>query len=160
MDDEAHYETVAKEVAAGDIKPGLWAKAFAQAEGKTEIARAIYIRLRAEQLISEAKAQSKADARAERSRRSDRFMGCLGSVFGLLSVGLMLWGTLWIMYVLSALPWFDEFWEGAQSVDPWTKAEINASGFAFLIGLVFGIASDRLRGRRGWFPLLRTPPRR
>ncbi len=62
-------------------------------------------------------------------------------------MGLILWGFLWILYALSALPWFDEFWKGFQSVDPFTDAEINASGFALLIGLVFGFASDRLRRR-------------
>jgi len=154
MDDEAYYEIVAKEAAAGDIKPGLWAKAFAQAEGKTEPARAIYIRLRAKQLISEAKAQSKADARADRSRRRDRFlaraMGCLASVFGLLSVGLIFFGIPWILYVLSDLPFFDEFWKGYQeglgSIP--TEAEINADGFALLIGLVFAFATLLLLKRR------------
>lgn len=48
--DEPLYETVVAELAKRDIKPGLWAKAFAESQGDKEQAKAVYIRLRVEQL--------------------------------------------------------------------------------------------------------------
>lgn len=51
--DEPFYETVVAEIAKRDIKPGLWAKAFAQSQGDKEKAKAAYIRLRVDQLRAE-----------------------------------------------------------------------------------------------------------
>jgi hypothetical protein len=53
MDDEHLYERVSEEMAAGDIKPGMWTKAFANAMGDENKAKAIYIRMRVEQLTRE-----------------------------------------------------------------------------------------------------------
>ena len=50
-DDELRfYEIVAEEMRAGDLKPGLWTKAYADAGGEQDRARAFYIKLRVEQL--------------------------------------------------------------------------------------------------------------
>jgi hypothetical protein len=48
--DEPLYDLVASELAKRDIKPGLWAKAFAESQGDKEKAKAAYIQLRVEQL--------------------------------------------------------------------------------------------------------------
>jgi len=48
--DEAFYERVAAEVANGEIRPGLWAKAIAQSNGSKDLARSRYIQLRVQQL--------------------------------------------------------------------------------------------------------------
>ncbi len=48
--DEQVHGTVASEIAAGELVPGLWAKAFAQADGNEQRAKAIYIKLRVEQI--------------------------------------------------------------------------------------------------------------
>jgi hypothetical protein len=48
--EEVIYAQVAKEVAGGDVRPGLWAKALSATEGDEQRARAQYIRLRAEQI--------------------------------------------------------------------------------------------------------------
>ena len=67
MDDEPFYEQVAAEIAAGQLKPGLWAKAFSEAGGNETAAKAIYIRLRANQLLTDARQTVAAVRREERA---------------------------------------------------------------------------------------------
>jgi len=91
VDDEAFYEKVAEEVAAGQTKPGLWTKAFSQAGGDYLAARALYIRLRVEQLIEEsaqiqeeAARSAKAAEKAAREARRDKRFGTVGYFLGAL----------------------------------------------------------------------------
>lgn len=44
--EEAYYNQVARELESGQVRAGLWAKAFADASGDTARARARYIKLR------------------------------------------------------------------------------------------------------------------
>ena len=53
MDDDHLYEQVSEEMTAGDIKPGMWTKAYANAMGDENKAKAIYIRMRVETLARE-----------------------------------------------------------------------------------------------------------
>lgn len=48
--EEQVYEVVAHEIASEQIRPGMWAKAFSEAAGDDQVARATYIKLRAEQV--------------------------------------------------------------------------------------------------------------
>jgi hypothetical protein len=48
--EEQVYELVAHEIGIEQIRPGLWAKAFSEASGDEQLARAKYIKLRAEQV--------------------------------------------------------------------------------------------------------------
>ena len=48
--EEQVYELVAHEIAIEQFRPGLWAKAFSDASGDEQLARAKYIKLRAEQI--------------------------------------------------------------------------------------------------------------
>jgi hypothetical protein len=50
LKEEQVYEVVAYEISNQDIRPGLWAKAFSSASGDEDRARAIYIKLRADQV--------------------------------------------------------------------------------------------------------------
>ena len=52
--EDALYEKVAAEMAAHQVKEGLWAKAFAQCEGSPERTKALYIKLRVQTLNDEA----------------------------------------------------------------------------------------------------------
>lgn len=52
-DDEVLYERVSREMADGDIKEGMWTKAYANAMGDEGKAKALYIRARVEQLTRE-----------------------------------------------------------------------------------------------------------
>lgn len=51
--EEALYAMAAEEVANGDVKPGLWAKAFAESEGQEAKAQAAYLKLRVQQMRDE-----------------------------------------------------------------------------------------------------------
>ena len=53
MDDDAFYEQVAGEIESDAMKPGIWARAFAETDGENDRAKALYIRLRVAQLVSE-----------------------------------------------------------------------------------------------------------
>lgn len=53
MNNDALYEEVAKELQAKAMIPGVWARAFADADGVVERARALYIKYRVEQLAQE-----------------------------------------------------------------------------------------------------------
>lgn len=52
--EEALYEQVASEIAAGVRRDGLWAKAIVQSGGSEELARVAYIELRVQSLKDEA----------------------------------------------------------------------------------------------------------
>lgn len=54
MNEEPFYDAVAAEIQQGQLKPGLWTKAFADANGDQTKARVIYIRERVTQLQHEA----------------------------------------------------------------------------------------------------------
>jgi hypothetical protein len=55
MNDDAFYDEVAKELEANKLIPGVWTRAFAEADGDENRAKAIYIKLRVAQLAEEAK---------------------------------------------------------------------------------------------------------
>lgn len=52
--EEQLYDLVAQEIRRGDIKDGLWLKAFSEAAGDKALAEAMYARLRVAQLSREA----------------------------------------------------------------------------------------------------------
>lgn len=52
--EEQLYEFAAEEIAANNIRPGLWAKAIAEADGDDAKAKARYIKLRIETMKAEA----------------------------------------------------------------------------------------------------------
>jgi hypothetical protein len=54
VNDNVHYDQVAKELQAKELVPGVWAKAFAKAGGELERARALYIKYRVAQLAQAA----------------------------------------------------------------------------------------------------------
>ena len=51
--EEAFFEAVALEIADDKMRPGLWAKAIAQAKGNKDLAKAHYIELRRQSLQDE-----------------------------------------------------------------------------------------------------------
>ena len=65
--EEQIYEMAFTEYQNNAQRPGLWAKALSEALGDNQKAQAIYIRLRAEQLIEEQNAQRRVINEAERS---------------------------------------------------------------------------------------------
>ena len=71
MQDDKFYNEVAKELLDGQIQAGAWARAFAEAEGDKERAKAIYIRLRVQQLTEAAVVSTAAAAASEAKRASD-----------------------------------------------------------------------------------------
>jgi len=58
MNDDKFYNQVAEEIQAKKMLPGLWTRAFAEAGGNTEKARALYIKLRVAQLTETAKQEN------------------------------------------------------------------------------------------------------
>lgn len=69
--EEAFYEQVATEMAARQVKKGLWAKALAQCDGSHERTKALYIKLRVQSLMDEAviKAEEERQRAAETVNR-------------------------------------------------------------------------------------------
>ena len=55
--EEQIFEQVAREMHSNDIRPGLWAKAFAESNGDPDRTRARYISLRANSIVKEIAAQ-------------------------------------------------------------------------------------------------------
>lgn len=68
IDDEPFYEEVAKELKSDAMKPGLWTKAVAEAEGGQEKVKSIYIRLRVAQLRAAKEAELRELQRLEDER--------------------------------------------------------------------------------------------
>jgi hypothetical protein len=80
MSDQRYYEIVAEELQRKFLRPGLWARAVAEAGGEGDAARALYIRLRVAELIqqemlertraeSEAQKQEEEEVKAKLRRR-------------------------------------------------------------------------------------------
>lgn len=55
--EERLYEIAVEEIAANNIRPGLWAKALAETDGNEAAAKARYIKLRVETMGAEADLQ-------------------------------------------------------------------------------------------------------
>ncbi|MGB5063969.1 MAG: hypothetical protein WBQ37_09425 [Candidatus Competibacter sp.] len=51
MDDEIYFEIVGQELRSGLLREGLWVKALSAAVGNENLARSLYIKMRAQQLI-------------------------------------------------------------------------------------------------------------
>jgi len=51
MNEERAYEQVASEMSANNLRPGLMAKAYAESAGNTNVAKSLYIKYRAKQII-------------------------------------------------------------------------------------------------------------
>jgi hypothetical protein len=108
MNEEKAYEQVAEEVARRDLKPGLWTKALAESVGNENIARSLYLKFRAQQLLSDhrlaekhkAKQEFQAGVAAAKHRTASAigrgFFIALATVCGLLSLlcGLGILGVL------------------------------------------------------------------
>ena len=62
--EEHLYELAAEEIAANNIRPGLWAKAIAESDGDDAKAKARYIKLRVEAMKAEADLQDYAAFRS------------------------------------------------------------------------------------------------
>ena len=55
--EEKIFEQVAREMHSNEIRPGLWAKAYAESNGDPDRTRARYISLRANSIVKEMAAQ-------------------------------------------------------------------------------------------------------
>ena len=65
--EEHLYELAAEEIAANNIRPGLWAKAIAEADGDDAKAKARYIKLRVETMKAEADLKDYASENANKA---------------------------------------------------------------------------------------------
>lgn len=79
MNDEVYYSRVADELIQLPPIAGLWAKAFAECDGKEPAARALYLRLRVAQLIDVDKKQFDADKRQLEREKVERLNNTDGS---------------------------------------------------------------------------------
>jgi hypothetical protein len=64
MKDDILYDEVARELQAQAMVPGVWARAFSEADGNLDGARALYIKYRVAQLAEARSQQVSADRRA------------------------------------------------------------------------------------------------
>jgi hypothetical protein len=92
--DEKYYEAVVRELESGSPRPGLWAKAFAESSGDEVATRALYIKLRAEQLSHEDAARTAADHAA----RSKAFLERLGIKWEPILILAVLLGLGWLLF--------------------------------------------------------------
>lgn len=70
--EERLYEIAVEEIAANNIRPGLWAKALAETDGNEAAAKARYIKLRVETIGAEADLQEHAASRTETENNTNR----------------------------------------------------------------------------------------
>ena len=68
--EEQLYEFAAEEIAANNIRPGLYAKALAETDGNEDAARARYIKLRVETMKAEHDLQDHAASQSETNRHN------------------------------------------------------------------------------------------
>ncbi len=58
MNDDAFYEQVAEEMKTDNLIPGVWTRAFAEADGDENRAKSIYIKLRIAKLLMESRSRN------------------------------------------------------------------------------------------------------
>ena len=105
MDDEPFYAQVAAEIESGALRTGLWAKAFSETGGDEATARALYIRLRVDQLIEEvAAAAARVREEAERAEldRNKRERSKERDAWRV-EMRKATKGVLWILFVVGVL---------------------------------------------------------
>jgi|ERR1035441_5942388 VIT1/CCC1 family predicted Fe2+/Mn2+ transporter len=98
MSEDAYYDKVAQEIQAQTMVPGLWTRAFSEAGGQVDRARALYIKHRVAQLALEAseklKQKQRAEAQAARRRVAAGFrhivFGLLAALFALIAFGCLM----------------------------------------------------------------------
>ena len=117
MPEQAHYDQVSEELRNEQVIDGLWTRAFAEATGDTQRARAIYIQLRAAQLAGSSYTPPSPPAPAQAvsqvrpwvrywARLIDIFLFCLcaGFVIGIVAPQLLTTNDL-LMGVLFTFAW-------------------------------------------------------
>jgi len=67
MTEEEAYAQVASELANRDLRAGLWTKAMADSLGNENVAKSLYLKFRAEQILAESRV-SEAQQRKEKAR--------------------------------------------------------------------------------------------
>ena len=72
MNDDAFYDEVAKEIETNNLVPGVWTRAFAEADGDENRAKAIYIKLRVAKLLDAERQLQHIRAEEERLAEDDR----------------------------------------------------------------------------------------
>jgi hypothetical protein len=89
MDDQRFYDQVAEEILANDIKRGLWTKAYSRTDGNEAATKANYIKLRVEQLMSEANEEARSKKQQERDAAPRRRRGgILALLTGIVFLGI------------------------------------------------------------------------
>lgn len=140
MNDDVYYDQVAQELQAKTMVPGVWAKAFAEANGQIDRARALYIKHRVVQLAHEANEKLRSEQRAAHEATKQRAVSqfrrsaykILSFVFGLLSfVGGL--GFAASCFALSLPP------------PPEHGPAIVVAVFFLIVALLFGFYTYKLR---------------
>jgi hypothetical protein len=105
MNEEQAYCQVAAEVSRGDLKAGLWAKALAESVGNENVAKSLYLKFRAQQLLSEQrtveKRKAKQEFQASIALAKDRTVSALRR--GLLLLLAVVFGFLSLLFGLGTL---------------------------------------------------------
>ena len=144
MTDEEAYAQVAAELTERNLKPGLWAKALAESVGNENVAKSLYLKFRAEQLLADYQTEKRQRESEELQARMTsvknqtvsvvrRFFSAVGFlIFGLLTLGCGL-GAFIIM--------FDE----KNSVSERTASGLLMLGLASLSGMATSACVRQLR---------------
>jgi hypothetical protein len=72
MDEQRYYDQVALELQDGKLRAGLWTRAVAETNSEGAPARALYIRLRVQELIANERVAATQAEVAEEIRRKER----------------------------------------------------------------------------------------
>ena len=100
MSEDAYYDKVAQEIQAQAMVPGLWARAFSEAGGQLDRARALYIKHRVAQLAQEATEKLQRERRAAAAATKKRTVDGLRRFFlVILSI------RAWVDCVLTLCGW-------------------------------------------------------
>lgn len=97
MTENEAYEQVAAEIAGGNMQPGLWARAFSEAMGLQDQARALYIKLRVTDVLEEARLAE------QRERHPKRGSGVDWEFLKVIGIFLVLGAAAALVVLLSEL---------------------------------------------------------
>lgn len=74
--EESAYEQAARELEKNEVRKGLWAKAFSEADGNEQVAGARYIKMRSEQIMNDLQRDSQISEKdALRSKKHEESVG-------------------------------------------------------------------------------------
>ena len=128
---QRYYDMVAAEITASSPIAGLWAKAYAEAEGNVAKARALYLQLRAQQLYDTAKSlEEKSTSEQEAQMAKIKSLSRESDLSAIANLAKLVgWGYLILVYALGQWGYIEKHLDPA--ISTWASNHALSSDYSY-----------------------------